>query len=184
MILLDQIADRTNHRQRIIQSSLIKTTIGTMLVIADDDGVFLLEFSDKKWLDNQITKLQRNLNIAIVPGNNHTIDFITYELELYFAGRLKEFKTNLHFLGTSFQNMVWRELIGIPYGKTRSYADLAKLIKMDRACRAVANANAANQLVIIVPCHRIINSDGNIGGYSGGVARKEWLINHEKKIFN
>jgi AraC family transcriptional regulator of adaptative response/methylated-DNA-[protein]-cysteine methyltransferase len=83
-------------------------------------------------------------------------------------------------LGSDFQKNVWRELIKIPPGETKSYADIAKAIKQPSAFRAVARANGANQLAIIIPCHRVINSDGELGGYGGGLTRKAWLINHEK----
>ena len=92
----------------------------------------------------------------------------------------KRFNTPIVMLGSDFQKSVWHELIKIPPGETRSYTDIAKRIKQPSACRAVARANGANQLAVIIPCHRVINSDGELGGYGGGLTRKAWLINHEK----
>ncbi len=99
---------------------------------------------------------------------------------MYFNGSLKEFKTPIHTLGTQFQKLVWLELTRVIYGSTKSYREQAKAISKPMAFRAVANANGTNQMTIVIPCHRIINSNGSIGGYSGGIARKKWLLEHEK----
>jgi AraC family transcriptional regulator of adaptative response/methylated-DNA-[protein]-cysteine methyltransferase len=100
---------------------------------------------------------------------------------VYFDGNLTEFKTPLFFLGSSFQKQVWEALRKIPFGQTRSYAEMATFIGKPSAFRAVANANGANQLAIVVPCHRVINTNGDLAGYGGGIARKKWLIHHEQK---
>jgi AraC family transcriptional regulator of adaptative response/methylated-DNA-[protein]-cysteine methyltransferase len=110
-----------------------------------------------------------------------SISSIENELTLYFNGKLNKFATTLFFLGLPFQKRVWEELQKIPYGETRSYSDLAKAVKKPTAFRAVAQANGANQFAIIIPCHRVINKNGDLGGYGGGIVRKEWLINHEKQ---
>ena len=102
------------------------------------------------------------------------------ELEEYFNGRLREFKTPVHFVGTAFQQRVWKSLCTIPYGETGTYAQQAQVIGRPFAYRAVANANAANHCAIIVPCHRIIKSNGDLCGYAGGVERKRWLLAHEQ----
>ena len=106
---------------------------------------------------------------------------IESELKAYFEGTLKKFTTPLFLLGSSFQQRVWKELLKIPYGTTRSYAAQAASMGEPKAIRAVANANGANQLAIVIPCHRIINTNGALGGYGGGIARKEWLLKHEAK---
>ncbi|NRA73561.1 MAG: methylated-DNA--[protein]-cysteine S-methyltransferase [Rickettsiales bacterium] len=115
-----------------------------------------------------------------MPSTTCVIQSIQLELQAYFSGKLKTFKTPIHMLGTSFQQEVWYELLNTPYGKTRSYLSQAKSIGKYKSVRAVANANAANQLAIIIPCHRIINNNGKLGGYSGGLIRKKWLISHEQ----
>ena len=93
---------------------------------------------------------------------------------------MKEFKTPIHLIGSAFQKLVWNTLIRITYGKTKSYREQAIAISNPLAQRAVANANGANKIAIVIPCHRIINSNGDIGGYGGGSVRKKWLIQHEK----
>ncbi len=98
----------------------------------------------------------------------------------YFTGSLRLFRTPLELLGTPFQKKVWHELMSIPYGVQRSYAAQARAIGAPDAIRAVARANGANQLAIIVPCHRVVGSNGDLTGYAGGLARKEWLLEHEK----
>ena len=103
------------------------------------------------------------------------------KLKSYFEGKLKKFETPLFLLGSPFQKKVWQALLKIPYGTTRSYAAQAVSMSEPKATRAVANANGANQLAIVIPCHRIINSNGALGGYGGGIARKEWLLQHEAK---
>lgn len=107
------------------------------------------------------------------------LDSIKIELFEYFNGQRTEFKTPLHIFGTDFRCRVWDALIKIPYGETRSYSDQAKAIEQPSACRAVANANGANRFAIVIPCHRIINRDGKLGGYAWGLERKAWLLEHE-----
>ncbi|SDC42141.1 MULTISPECIES: methylated-DNA--[protein]-cysteine S-methyltransferase [unclassified Candidatus Frackibacter] len=102
------------------------------------------------------------------------------QLNDYFKGERKEFDLSLRINGTEFQNDVWNELIKIPYGKTLSYKDIAIAIGNKNACRAVGNANNRNNIAIIIPCHRVVGSNGKMGGYGAGVWRKKWLLEHEK----
>lgn len=132
-------------------------------------------------LEREVERLRQRTKSAIIPGSTLPIESIKEELQRYFDGQLIEFKTSLCFLGSPFQKQVWETLRQIPPGETRSYADLAEAIGKPSACRAVANANGANQLAIIIPCHRVINSDGKIGGYGGGIGRKQRFIDHEKR---
>lgn len=150
-----------------------------MIAIADEAGLYLLEFVDRRGLEREVERLRLKTKAAIIPGATDPIKSITLELESYFEGKLKEFNTPLHLLGSPFQKLVWDELIRIPYGQTRSYMAQAEAIGKSTAYRAVANANGANQLAIVIPCHRIINSNGDLGGYGGGITRKQWLIEHE-----
>lgn len=168
----------------ILKSAWIDTRLGTMLTIADEEALYLLEFVDRRNLELEVERLRMKLNATIIPERTKITQQIEDELQRYFEGILKEFKTPFCLLGTPFQKRVWSELMCIPYGQTRSYNDQAKAIGKETSCRAVANANGANQLAIIVPCHRIINSNGALGGYSGGINRKKWLIAHEKSINN
>jgi len=121
------------------------------------------------------------MKAAIIPGEASPLRSIEEEIKAYFVGNLKKFNTPIHMLGSPFQKMAWDALTLIPYGETRSYAEQAQTLGKPTAYRAVANANGANSLCIIVPCHRIITSSGELGGYGGGIARKKWLIEHEQK---
>jgi len=170
-----------NGDSKILKCSWLDTRLGPMLAISDDDGLYLLEFVDRRGLEREIKKLRIKLKAAIIPGISDPIKSIEDELRNYFESTLREFRTPIHILGTEFQKLVWSELMRIPYGETRSYATQAEAIGKQFSYRAVANANGANQLAIIIPCHRIIKSSGDLGGYGGGITRKQWLIEHEKQ---
>lgn len=167
--------------RNILKAAWLDTPLGPMLAIADEEALYLLEFVDRRGLEREIERLRKKTRSAIIPGYTKPISSIEKELNLYFKGELSAFKTTLHLLGSPFQKHVWDELVKIPPGETRSYSELAKAIGRPTAFRAVAQANGANQLAIVIPCHRVINSNGELGGYGGGVTRKEWLLNHEKK---
>lgn len=165
----------------VLKSSWIETELGPMIAIADDEGLYLLEFAERRGLEPEIQRLTLKKKCMILPGSNGPIQSITLELGAYFDGTLFSFKTPYHVLGSPFQKLAWEELMRIPYGQTRTYKDQAESIGNPTAYRAVANANGANQLAIVIPCHRIINSNGAIGGYGGGIMRKQFLIDHEKR---
>src|SRR5438445_4361373 len=167
-----------NSNNPVLKSAWLDTPLGPMLAIANEQALYLLEFIDRRGLEREIERLRSKIKAAIIPGRTHHTDSIEHELTLYFAGTLKEFKTPVHLLGSPFQQSVWHTLITIPYGHTASYAQEAIAMGKPSASRAVANANGANQLAIIIPCHRIIHSNGDLGGYGGGIARKQWLLNH------
>ncbi len=169
---------------RVLNASWIDTPLGPMIAIADEHALYLLEFVDRKGLEREIERLRKKTRSAILPGETNPIHSIKDELEQYFTGALKKFKTPLFLLGSPFQRRVWEELVKIPYGRTISYLDLANAIGKPTAFRAVAQANGANQLALIIPCHRVINSSGELGGYGGGVTRKKWLIDLEKQSCN
>jgi AraC family transcriptional regulator of adaptative response/methylated-DNA-[protein]-cysteine methyltransferase len=117
---------------------------------------------------------------VIVPGNNAHLDTIADELSRYFDGTLKRFTVPLAPFGTPFQLKVWRRLREIPYGRTVSYGELAAAVDRPAAQRAVGRANGDNRLAIVIPCHRVVRSDGNLCGYGGGLWRKKWLLEHER----
>ncbi|MBV8801711.1 MAG: bifunctional transcriptional activator/DNA repair protein Ada [Gammaproteobacteria bacterium] len=172
----------TRAHHSILKAAWLDTKLGPMLAIADQNGLYLLEFVDRRGLEREVNQLRKKLNAAIVPGETDIIKSIGNEITHYFNGTNMLFKTPIHLIGSTFQKNVWQELKRITPGETRSYLEIAKLIHAPTACRAVARANGANQLSIIVPCHRVINTNGEIGGYGGGVARKQWLLEHEKKF--
>jgi len=163
----------TQGSNKIYKASRIDTKLGPMIAIADEDALYLLEFVDRRALEREVERFRQKTKVGIIPGTTEPIDTIKNELELYFAGKLNLFQTPIKTLGSPFQERVWKTLQQIPYGETRSYLDIAKAIDQPTACRAVARANGTNQLAIIIPCHRVINSNGDIGGYGGGVARKQ-----------
>ncbi len=165
-----------------LKAAWLDTPLGPMLAIADETTLILLEFIERKGLENEVIRLQKSLKATIQMGSTSPIVSIERELQHYFAGQLMEFKTPLQIIGSPFQQHVWQALRKIPYGKTQSYLDLAKSIDKPTAFRAVAQANSTNQLAIIIPCHRVINANGNLGGYAGGLSRKQWLLAHEKQF--
>ncbi|MBX9578510.1 MAG: trifunctional transcriptional activator/DNA repair protein Ada/methylated-DNA--[protein]-cysteine S-methyltransferase [Chthoniobacterales bacterium] len=170
------------HEQHcLLKVAWLDSPLGPMLAVADEKELYLLEFVERRGLEREIERLRLRLKAAIVPGMTEPLRSIDRELKSYFEGKLKEFETPLFLLGSDFQKKVWQALLKIPYGETRSYAAQALSIGEPKATRAVANANGANQLAIVIPCHRIINSSGALGGYGGGIARKEWLLQHEAK---
>lgn len=166
---------------QILESSWIDTPLGPMLAIASDAALCLLEFTDRRGLEREIERFRLRAKATIVPGSNGILESIRQELDGYFAGEILRFATPVKFYGTEFQQRVWRALRRIPAGEVRTYAQQAVAVAAPKAVRAVANANGANQLAIIVPCHRVIGSNGDLTGYAGGLARKEWLINHERR---
>lgn len=168
-------------QNKILKAAWLDTKLGPMIAIADEKSLYLLEFVQRRGLEREVERLRKRTKSAIIPGSTQPIKSIEKELAHYFDGKLAEFKTPLFYLGSDFQKNVWEQLKKIPYGETRSYAEIAKAIKKPTAYRAVALANGANQLAIVIPCHRVINTGGALGGYGGGVTRKQWLLDHEKK---
>jgi len=179
--IMDAAPTKLDKHHSLLKASWLDSPLGPMLAVSDEEALYLLEFVERRGLEQEIARLRIKMKTAIIAGHTHPIASIEAELKAYFEGTLQAFKTPLHIMGSPFQQLVWSELMRIPYGQTRSYLDQAKAIGKATACRAVANANGANQIAIVIPCHRIINSNGHLGGYGGGVARKQWLIDHEKR---
>ena len=165
-----------------LKASCVDTHLGQMLIIADEKAVYMVEFVECRNLHAKLKRLQSSMKALIVGGRSQLVDMLERELQDYFAGTLVRFKTPFLLLGTPFQKGVWQELQQIPYGQTRSYADIAAAIGKPTAFRAVALANGSNMICVIVPCHRVIQSTGALGGYASGTERKQWLLNHEGKI--
>ena len=163
-----------------LYTQTIHSPLGDLTAIADDTHLLLLSFSDSKKLDAQKRKLFASVSKELIQQPSKPITMIEKELNLYFAKQLSQFKTPIKLIGTDFQQNAWRALQEIPYGETRSYLQEAQAIGKPTAYRAVANANGANPLVIIVPCHRIITHTGKLGGYSAGLTRKQYLLDHER----
>lgn len=165
-----------------ISQTCINTPLGEMIACATDKGICLLEFNDRKKLNGQFQKLTKDLDATIVIEENAHFDLLRKELEAYFKNELKEFTVPLDLIGTEFQQKVWQALLAIPYGKTVSYLQQSESMGSPLSIRAVANANGMNKIAIIVPCHRVIGSDGKLTGYAGGLERKRALLNLEQGI--
>ncbi len=161
----------------------INSPIGTMIAITNDTGICLLEFKDRKELNSEIEVLKDFYSCSLEEKEeNELLKTLTQELALYFEGKLQQFSTPITLIGTGFQKTVWKALLDVPYGTTRTYKEQSIVVGDLKAIRAVASANGKNKLAILVPCHRIIGSDGNLTGYAGGLDRKRLLLNLERKI--
>jgi AraC family transcriptional regulator of adaptative response/methylated-DNA-[protein]-cysteine methyltransferase len=165
----------------MLQAAEIDSPLGPILVVADDEALYLLEFVARGSVKEEVDLFRKKTKLPIIAGKADAAKQVEKELTSYFSGKLQEFKTPLLPMGTPFQKRVWEELQKIPMGQTRSYADIAKAIGKPSAFRAVALANSKNAIAIVIPCHRVINSNGNMGGYAGGIEKKEWLLKHESR---
>ena len=162
----------------IFQKS-INTPIGEMVACATENGICLLEFSNRKSLPIENNQIEKNFKAKISIGENQHLTQLENELKQYFAGVLKDFKVALDPVGTDFQKLVWQELLKIPYGESRSYKKQSISMNRPKSMRAVANANGKNKISIVIPCHRVIGEDGTLHGYGGGVDRKKFLLDLE-----
>ncbi|KAI5788530.1 methylated-DNA--protein-cysteine methyltransferase [Peziza echinospora] len=149
-----------------------------MLALSSKEYLQGLYFSDQP-LSKTINHLSLNTNI--LSKTTSSIESIRHELNLYFSGHLKRFETPIQLHGSAFQKRAWKALMEVPHGVTRSYTEQAIAMGVPKSYRAIANANHANPIAIVVPCHRIIRANGELSGYAGGVARKRWLILNEKQ---
>ena len=165
----------------MILTSPIETFLGTMIAGAVDEGICLLEFSDRRMLNSEYRDLKKYLGTEITEGENSHTAMLRIQLDEYFKGTRQVFDLQLIIPGTIFQQLVWNELLSIPYGTTRTYQEQADALGKPEAIRAVASANGMNRIAIIIPCHRVIGSDGSLTGYGGGLKRKRWLLDHEKR---
>jgi AraC family transcriptional regulator of adaptative response/methylated-DNA-[protein]-cysteine methyltransferase len=169
----------TDKKSLILKTASIDTVLGPMIAIADESSLYLLEFATTRGLEREIECL-RDQGFNIIPGNSSPLSSIKEELKAYFEGSLTQFKTPYRIFGSPFQQQAWQALCKIPYGETRSYKEQAISLGKSTGYRAIGNANGANKLAIIIPCHRVIASDGSLGGYAGGLTVKQRLIAHEK----
>ncbi len=159
----------------------IDTPLGAMLAVAGDEGLRLLEFTDRRALERELTILRRRLRTSVVPGEHPYLDRARAQLGDYFSGKNLEFDLPLAPVGSEFERRTWDLLRTIPTGETRSYGWMAKQLGIPKAQRAVGRANGANMLCLIIPCHRVIRADGTLCGYGSGLWRKKWLLDHERK---
>jgi AraC family transcriptional regulator of adaptative response/methylated-DNA-[protein]-cysteine methyltransferase len=151
-----------------------------MVAVAGDEGLELLEFVDRRALETEVAAMRRRVGAAIVPGEHPVLAATSRQLREYFEGTRHEFALPLRQRGSEFQLRVWGALCDIPYGETASYSEIAARVGSPAAVRAVGVTNGRNQIAIVVPCHRVIRSDGSLCGYGGGRWRKQWLLDHER----
>jgi len=166
----------------VINIERFTTPLGPMFACATEKGICLLEFTNRKMLETEFRELAKKLNAVILPGENPHLQQLRNELHEYFEGKRKDFSVLLHMIGTPFQQNVWQALLKIPYGETRSYQEQSIALNNRKGIRAVASANGFNKIAIVIPCHRVIGKDGNLTGYAGGLERKKWLFDHERKF--
>jgi AraC family transcriptional regulator of adaptative response/methylated-DNA-[protein]-cysteine methyltransferase len=164
-----------------LKVALIETPLGPMLSAVNERAVVLLEFADRRGLERSYADMKKRFGVPAVPGENEITKQLRRELGEYFEGKRREFSVACELKGTEFQERVWRELRRIPYGNTRSYSEVAKLVGKPGAVRAVARANATNRLYLLVPCQRVIGHDGKLSGYGGGLVRKKRLLELESR---
>jgi AraC family transcriptional regulator of adaptative response/methylated-DNA-[protein]-cysteine methyltransferase len=159
----------------------LKSPLGPLVAGATDEGVCLVEFADRRMLETQLATVRKLFKSPAVPGTNQHLRQLGAELKAYFAGRLREFTVPLVYPGTEFQQQVWDALLRIPYGETRSYEALAEKVGVHGGQRPVGRANGLNRIAIVIPCHRVIRKNGQLGGYGGGLRRKQYLLDLEKR---
>lgn len=170
---------RANRR---LSATWIPTPIGDMIAVSSRSHLHLLEFVDRKALPAELARLRAASKEEIGIGTLPPSDQAAAELADYFAARSSTFRTPLALAGSAFTQQVWDALRDIPAGETRSYSDIARQIGRPSAVRAVARANGANQIALMIPCHRIIGADGSLTGYGGGLWRKQRLIEIERQL--
>lgn len=175
------VSPKKGREQQVIDLARLETPLGTMYACATAAGICLLEFADRKMLETEFKTLSKHFNATILQGNNPHFETLKTQLDEYFAGARRAFSVPLTMPGTAFQQAAWQMLLAIPYGSTRSYAEQAVALQKPEAVRAVAAANGMNRIAIIVPCHRVIGSDGKLTGYGGGLWRKKWLLDLENR---
>ena len=161
-----------------------KTPYAEFLLGAFEEKLCILDYRYRVKRDSVDSRLKKALNAEYIEIDSPILQQTRQELDEYFKGERKEFTIPLLMLGSDFQKSVWHALLQIPYGKTASYLELSKIIGNEKAVRAVANANGANAISIIIPCHRIIGTDGKLTGYAGGLPLKKKLLELENNLLN
>jgi AraC family transcriptional regulator of adaptative response/methylated-DNA-[protein]-cysteine methyltransferase len=177
------VAPGTLPGDALVRATWFPTPLGPMLAAATREGVLLLEFFERPALPAELGRLRAFARGSLGIGRFPPLDALERELDAYFAGTACTFRTPLERRGTPFSRTVWAELERIPPGQTRSYRQIAEAVDRPSATRAVARANGANELALVIPCHRVIGADGSLTGYGGGTWRKQWLIDHERRHF-
>lgn len=159
-----------------------ETPLGEMTACATPAGVCLLEFHDRRALSTEMRFLREHFQSEFPEGESRHLSVLRAQMGAYYAGERSTFDVPLDAPATPFQKRVWDALIALPCGVTTSYLAIAKVLGQPTATRAVARANGQNRIAVVIPCHRVIGSDGSLTGYGGKLWRKRWLIDHEAKM--
>jgi methylated-DNA-[protein]-cysteine S-methyltransferase len=154
---------------------IMKSPLGELKLIASDKGLTAI-----LWENDDPERVR--IGTPVEDSRHPVLKRVERQLQEYFAGNRTAFDLNLDFIGTEFQKKVWNALLAIPFGQTRSYAQIANEIGAPRAARAVGAANGKNPISIVTPCHRVIGSNGNLTGFAGGLDAKQYLLSHERRL--
>jgi AraC family transcriptional regulator of adaptative response/methylated-DNA-[protein]-cysteine methyltransferase len=177
----DRSFELEERENPLIDIMYIEMDLGSMIAAATDKGICMFEFTDYKLLELELKQLEVSFNAPLVQGDNPHFDTLKEQIGQYFKGDRRDFDIPLDLVGTEFQKQVWLSLLQISYGCTTTYAKQAEFLGRQSAVRAVANANGKNKISIILPCHRVIGTNGSLTGYGGGIWRKEKLLELERK---
>jgi len=158
----------------------LKSPLGHMIAGGTEKGVSFLEWQDRGGVEKILNRVAKRYKLSPQKGDNRHLDMLETELTSYFTGKLKEFTVPVDVTGTPFEQKTWEKLLAIPYGQTRSYSQIASQLGKPNARRAVGRANGANYLSIVIPCHRVLEANGNLRGYGGRVWRKKYLLELER----
>ncbi len=179
LIACQWLKDSKYNRHLDIITATYKSPVGELIIGSYNNELCLCDWRYRKMRDAVDKRIQHSIGAKYKSGTSEIIDLTIVQLEEYFNGDRTEFDIALKFCGTDFQKKVWEQLRKIPYGKTSSYLKLSKDLGNDKAIRAVASANGSNAISILIPCHRIIGSDGKLVGYAGGLPAKKRLLQLE-----
>jgi O-6-methylguanine DNA methyltransferase len=179
-MIFENKKDTYSKTSAIITMTEIASPLGPMFAGATSEGVCLLEFTNRIRLEKEMRDLKETLQADTQSGRNAHLEQLEKELSEYFDGKRKIFSVLLHTPGTEFEKAVWMKLQEIPYGRTWSYKEQSVAMNNPKAIRAIAATNGRNRLAIVIPCHRVIGSDGTMTGYAAGVEKKKWLLNFER----
>ena len=175
----EKLTTSSDNTSNNILIERINSPLGTLIAGIYDDDLCLLEFSDRRMLSTQIKRIKKIFEVDVVKRKHVLFEQLQNELNEYFEGIRKTFSIPLQMKGSAFQQRVWGKLLDIEYGQTKRYAEQAEALENPLAIRAIARANGDNRIAILIPCHRVIGSDGSLTGYGGGLWRKKFLLDLE-----
>ncbi len=167
---------------RILFRDDIESPLGAMIAGTSSQGICFLEWRDRGGIERILQRVEQRYRLPVKQGEHPYVQRLIKELAEYFRGARAAFTGPLHIAGTAFEQSVWNQLLAIPHGETRSYGDLARALGNPGASRAVGRANGANYISILIPCHRVCDSNGNLHGYGGGLWRKKRLLDLEAGV--